>query len=85
MPRSLHADQGLAAVSIRAVAQRVGFKPGADTGRVKLSAHIRVAMMPGHLHGTLVSNRHPWSERATLRTAYVTQIEQAVERCLLGR
>lgn len=58
---------------------------GADTRQVKLSTDIRVAMMLGYLHGTLVSNRYPWSDRATLRTAYVTQIEQAVERCLLGR
>jgi AcrR family transcriptional regulator len=57
---------------------------GADPARGRLASEVRLAMTLGYLHGTLVATRYPWSDRELLRATYLEQIEQAVERCLLG-
>jgi len=56
---------------------------GAPLTHVKLAQDLRIAMLLGYLHGTMVFRRYPWSEPAQLREAYVEQVQQAVERCLL--
>lgn len=57
---------------------------GATMEHARLAADVRLAMSLGYLHATLVVRRYPWTEAALLRPAYVEQVVQAVERCLLG-
>lgn len=56
---------------------------GADTTHAKLAGDIRFTMLLGYLSGQLVNRRYPWSDRASLRAAYIEQIIATVERCLL--
>lgn len=74
-------DEHLAFVTglTKALAEEIG----AGTTHLKLAQEIRTAMVMGFLHGTLIFKRYPWSEPAVLRAAYVSQVQQAVERCLL--
>lgn len=56
---------------------------GASTRHLRLASDVRLAMLLGYLHGTLVVRRIAWSDTAVLRRAYLAQVQQAVERCLL--
>lgn len=56
---------------------------GVDMTHAKLAGDIRFAMQLGYLQAALVNQRFPWSERATLREAYIEQIIATVERCLV--
>lgn len=58
---------------------------GGDPRRAKLAADLRLAMLLGYLHGTMVVTRYPWTPQPELRRAYLTQVESAVEACLAGR
>lgn len=57
---------------------------GADRARAKLASDVRLAMLLGYLHGTLVATRYPWSESKLLREAYLDRVQDAVEQCLRG-
>lgn len=56
---------------------------GAPLDRAKLAQDLRIAMLLGYLHGTMVFRRYPWSEASVLREAFIEQAQQSVERCLL--
>lgn len=57
---------------------------GAPGTRHKLAEDMGLAMMLGYMHGVFVVRRYPWSDHDTLRAAYVAEIDQVVQRCLLG-
>ena len=56
---------------------------GADMTHAKLAGDIRFMMLLGYLNSQLINRRYPWSDRETLRAAYIEQIVMTVERCLL--
>lgn len=57
---------------------------GAPPQRVKLAQDLGIAMMLGYMHGVFALRRYPWSKEPGFRAAYLAQLQQAVERCLLG-
>jgi AcrR family transcriptional regulator len=58
---------------------------GGDIQRVRLANEMRFAMLLGFAHASIVTTHYPWTDRAALRTHYVDQVVQAVERFLLEK
>jgi AcrR family transcriptional regulator len=65
------------------VTRELAIEIGADMTHAKLAGDVRFMMLLGYLNSQLVNRRYPWSDRDTLRAAYIDQIVMTVERCLL--
>ena len=55
---------------------------GADITHLKIAEDLVVIALLGYLQAALLNRRYPWSERAVLRSACVSQTLLMIERCL---
>ena len=56
---------------------------GAGTTHLKIAEDLVFIAQLGYLQAALLNRRYPWSERAVLRSACVSQTLLMVERCLI--
>ena len=71
---------------MRSLFRRVTSEFAADIGaaitHLKIAEDLVVIAQLGYLQAALLNRRYPWSERAVLRSACISQILLMVERCL---
>jgi len=57
---------------------------GAGSTQLKIAEDLVFIAQLGYLQAALLNRRYPWSERAVLRSACISQTLLMVERCLTG-
>jgi AcrR family transcriptional regulator len=81
------ADQASIFVELRSLFRRVTSDFAADIGagitHLKIAEDLVFIAQLGYLQAALLNRRYPWSERAVLRSACISQTLLAVERCLI--
>ena len=80
------ADQSSIFVELRSLFRRTmtafAVEIGAEITHLKIAEDLVFIAQLGYLQAALLNRRYPWSERAVLRSACISQVLLMVERCL---
>jgi len=81
------ADQASIFIELRSLLRRTttdfAAEIGAGPAHLKMAEDLLVIAQLGYLQAALLNRRYPWSERAALRSACISQALMMVERCLI--